>query len=286
VAKIGLGKGLGALIQDSPEGPAPEGKELRVPIDKVRPNPGQPRRQWDEGSLNELADSIRELGVIQPVIVEEDGEGYRIVAGERRYRAAKIAGLTELPVLVKSLSEERRLEVALVENIQREDLNPMDEAMAYRQLMELGPMSQEDVARKVGKNRSTVANALRLLKLPEKVRDAISRGELSAGHARALLACPDEASMLALFARVLAEGLSVREAERLAAATPKKPQAASTATKAAPPRPVELRDLEERLIAKFGTKALVRGDGSKGSIELAYFSPDELDRLIEALLSE
>ncbi len=266
-----------------------------VSIHSLRGNPEQPRRNFDESALLELSASIREHGIIQPILVEDDGAGgYLIVAGERRFRAAKLAGLEEVPVLVRSFSDAKRLEVALVENVQRSDLNPIEEAEAYRKLMDLTGLSQDGVAEKVGKSRSTVANALRLLKLPSDVREAIAAGALTPGHARAVLSVDTPEGQRSLFATIVAEGISVREAERMASAlnagealTPgtagasKAPKAAGTPAAAIP----ELRDMEQRFIDRLGTKVAISGDLKRGSIRIDYYSMDDLDRLF-SIISE
>ncbi|WP_255592175.1 ParB/RepB/Spo0J family partition protein [Thermosulfurimonas sp. F29] len=205
-----LGRGLAALL------PEAEGELRMVSPDAIVPSPFQPRRKFSEEELARLADSIREKGVLQPLLVREIAPGtYELVAGERRLRAAKMAGLSEVPVLVKALSDEEALSVALIENLQREDLNPLEEAEGYRRLMEEFGFTQEEIARRVGKDRSTVANALRLLRLPEEIREDLWEGRLSAGHARALLALEDRELMLTAREEILRRGLSVRETERL-----------------------------------------------------------------------
>ncbi|MHC6202728.1 ParB/RepB/Spo0J family partition protein [Breznakiellaceae bacterium SP9] len=232
--KHGLGKGISALfpgtedasphteeiIEDrSPPPSAEAGAELFIPLDKLRVNPSQPRRSFDEDALGELAASIAQQGVIQPIIAEDVGDGtYIIIAGERRARASRIAGLSEIPVILRKYSDEKRLEVSLIENIQRQDLNPIEEAAAYRALMELGSLSQEEVAVKVGKNRSTVANALRLLKLPPLMQESIVKGTLSSGHARALLSVTESQKQELLYREILQRGITVRETEKRAAA--------------------------------------------------------------------
>ncbi|MDR1128369.1 MAG: ParB/RepB/Spo0J family partition protein [Treponema sp.] len=260
-----------------------------VPLDKIAANPGQPRRAFAEEGMKELADSIREHGIISPPIVEETGDGtYMIVMGERRIRAAKEAGLTEAPVLVRAYSEEKRMEVALVENIQRVDLNPVEEAMAYRQLMELTGLSQDDVAARVGKNRSTVANTLRLLKLPRAMLDTLVSGLLSPGHGRALLSVTDGASQEALFREITGKGLSVREAEKRAAALNagqgKSSVEVHILNRDPPPsRDPELAAMEQRFIDTLGTKVAISGDLEKGTIKIDYYSMDDLDRLLGIL---
>ncbi len=290
-----LGKGLAALLPDDDDLPAGLGDnagvgtgtgtpELKIPLAKLKANPGQPRKRFDEESLKELADSIREHGIIQPLIVEDAGDGtWVIVAGERRSRAARLAGLTEVPALVRNYSDEKRLEVALIENVQRSDLNPVEEAAAYKGLMDLTGLSQDEVAAKVGKNRSTVANALRLLKLPTAARDALERGELSSGHGRAILAANGEAAQERLLGEILQRGLSVREAESRAAALNRDGTGTSKAPPMASKRDPELTAMEDRFRERLGTKVAIHGDLKKGSISVEYYSMEDLDRLLGIL---
>lgn len=297
MAKFGLGKGLGALIPESEvqvhlenlEGearPVPTEGLRSVPLGKLVPNPDQPRKTFDETALDELAASIRLHGIIQPVIVEDSGDGtFLIVAGERRYKAAERAGLREVPVVVRSFTPEKKLEIALIENVQREDLNPVEEAEAYKALMDAASLSQEDVAEKVGKSRPSVANALRLLRLPGEILSALRSGELSSGHARAILAVANPADQMALFRRLLDEGLSVRQAEALAAEynAGKRPITTKKAEKGRGPLDVELREMEQKLIGYLGTKVMVKGDAKKGSITIEYFSMDDLERVFDLM---
>jgi ParB family chromosome partitioning protein len=285
MAKRALGKGIGALIGETDDARRPAAATVEVPISSLGPNPSQPRHQFPAASLAELADSIRKRGVLQPVLVEAAGEGrYVIVAGERRVRAAKLAGLDRVPVIVRSFSPEERLEIALIENLQREDLTPIEEAKAFRQLMEASGQTQEQVAAKVGKDRTTVTNSLRLLKLPGKMQDAVERGELSAGHARALLAVGNPADMEVLFQRVLKRGLSVRETEQAAQALNQGGRGGKGRKRpAAGARDPEVRAVEERLVERFGTKVQIRGGPSRGRIEIAYYSADDLERVLELL---
>jgi ParB family chromosome partitioning protein len=268
---------------------APVTGELFIPLDKLKPNPDQPREDFGEEELRELADSIREYGIIEPIIVEADGEGgYTIVAGERRFRAAKLAGLRDAPVSVRSYSAKERMVIALIENVQRSDLNPIEEAAAYKKLIESTGLSQDEVAAKVGKNRSTVANALRLLNLPEAARRSLKKGELSPGHARALLSVSGEAARDTLHREILEKGLSVREAEKRAAVLNGKAEAAgeerSGSATIPAKRPPELADIEEKLIEKFGTKVAIAGNLEKGSIRIDYYSMEDLDRLYNLIL--
>ena len=250
-----LGKGMSALIggdYDS-ENNDDVNQVINVPIEKVSGNPDQPRKTFDTLSLKELAASIEEKGIIQPIIVEKNGSSYIIIAGERRYRASKLAGLTEVPVIVKDFSENEKLEIALIENIQREDLNPIEEAIAYHDLMDRGNMNQEEVAVKVGKNRSTVANSLRLLKLPQNIQTTLAKGAISAGHARAILALDTEEQMEDLHKRIITYGLSVREAEAYSSAG-KTSKPKKTEKKIDNSLDPELRNIQEKFIDKLGTK--------------------------------
>lgn len=262
----GLGRGLDALL------PRAEGGR-QVAISSLTVSPLQPRRRFDEASMAELAASIGSKGVLQPLLVRPAGEGYEIVAGERRYRAAQQAGLDRVPVVVRELSDQETLEIAIVENLQREDLNPIDEARAYRQLLDFG-LTQEAVAQAVGKSRSAVANSLRLLHLPELALDAVERGVISAGHARAVLAQEPEDRAWAL-EQVLSRGLSVRQAEAL-----RRPTAASRGRAAE--RDQRYAGLADDLTRFVGSRVRVRG-GTKGTIELHFHDRDELQRLLDLL---
>ena len=288
--QFGPGKGLGALIPDSDAdepsrgGAATEGIRT-LPLERLRINPDQPRRSFSEESLAELASSIKSIGLIQPILVEEDGQDFfRIVAGERRFRAAAMAGFSEVPVIVRAFTPEKRLETALIENIQREDLNAVEEAEAYRSLMAMGGRSQEEVADVVGKSRSAVANSIRLLKLPESVLASLREGALSAGHAKALLSVVDPARREGLFARIIAEGISVRETEAAAQAL-NSPRVALPKKDPQPgkPKEPEIRKVEERLIEALGTKVSVKGDGKKGTIAIEYYSLEDLERILDVL---
>ena len=291
-SKFGLGKGLDALLSgtDADETRTQGNGEIRLPLEKIRANPNQPRKVFEEEALNELAASIREHGVIQPIIVEAEADGtYMIVAGERRTRAAKMAGLREIPAVVRNYSDERRLEVALIENVQRADLNPVEESQAYRKLMEITGLSQEDVAARVGKNRSTVANALRLLKLPEAMQNALGAGSMTPGHARAILSVVNPADQEILFGRILGEGISVREAEKYALELNGGSRAGSAKSKDAAPakhKEPELAAMEQRFIDLLGTKVSISGGLKRGSITIDYYSPEDLDRLYSILADE
>lgn len=282
----GLGRGFGALLasEEANASPVISGDSVRkILLTEISANPHQPRKEFDPQALQELSDSIKENGIIQPILVEAAPNGYQIVAGERRYRAAKMAGLSEIPAIVRSFSDEERMEIALIENIQRSDLTPLEEARAYRHIMDSFQYTQEVVAQKVGKQRSTVANALRLLKLPDYMQNAVEKGELTAGHARAILSLDKEQLQSELYKSIVKEGLNVREAEQRASALNSgsgKTEAVDGVKKVKDP---ELGNLEQKLIDHFGTKVSVKGNGRKGSIEIAYFSEDDLNRVIEVL---
>jgi ParB family chromosome partitioning protein len=292
VGKNRLGKGLEALIPIEDNFPEKmlqasiqtdsSGGEKFLPLDKIAANPNQPRKHFDEASLQELAASIREHGVIQPIIVEADEKGsYIIVAGERRSRAAKMAGLTEIPALIRNYSDEKRMEVALIENVQRADLNPVEEAQAYKNLMDFTGLSQDDIAAKVGKNRSTVANALRLLKLPVKMQDFLKEGTISSGHARAILSVTNPDDQKILFNEIIAKGISVREAEKMASSLNKGDEKSSSIEKGfiSVTQDPELISMEQKFIEVLGTKVNIQGDLKKGTIKIDYYSMDDLDRL-------
>ena len=285
MSKKALGKGIDALLggQQADASPVAE-----AAIRALRPNPEQPRRDFEESSLRELADSIREKGVLQPILVEADNEGgYIIIAGERRVRAARLAGLERIPVIERTFTAQEKLEIALIENVQREDLSPLEEARAYKRLMEMADLSQEQIARKVGKDRSTIANAIRLLKLPEDALTALDKGIVSPGHARALLMLVNVSDQLILLRRVIERGLSVRETEEMAGALNRGRKGAQAGGRASmsPGRQAEpdIRDLEQRLIEKLGTKVEVKGSSSKGKIYISYFSADDLERILQVI---
>jgi ParB family chromosome partitioning protein len=287
-----LGKGLSALIPDAPPQPAaaPPSPANDVDINLLVPNSYQPRGQMDDARLEDLAQSIRTNGVIQPIVVRQAGDRFHIIAGERRWRAAQRAGLTRVPIVVREVAtgkERSLLEMALIENIQRENLNPMDEALAYRRLASEFEMTQDEIAQAVGKERATVANVLRLLKLPADVQADVASGTLSMGHARALLALPGEDDQRRLAREVIAKGLSVREAEALArAATESTPSAGPAAGKTPPKPDVHTRAAEDRLKLLFGTRVRIVRRGKKGRIEIDFGSEEELIRIFDALTEE
>ncbi|MGI6433142.1 MAG: ParB/RepB/Spo0J family partition protein [Sphaerochaetaceae bacterium] len=295
--KHGLGKGISSLMEDYSYDAyfttAPTEQELTdalalVEINRVRPNPHQPRKQFEQETLDELADSIRTQGILQPLLVEKiNDEEFSIIAGERRYRAALQVGLSHIPVIIKQFTDIERLEVSLIENIQRENLNPIEEANAYLFLLERAGLRQEDLATRVGKKRSTIANALRLLQLPKAMQDAVQKGEFSAGHARALLAVVNPADQEYLYRTIVDEGLSVRAAETLAQELNKGKRAASSQKeKSYRPRPVDLVVLEQKFMEAFGTKVHLKGSLKKGKLEIAYYSMEDLERLYRLIVQE
>jgi ParB family transcriptional regulator, chromosome partitioning protein len=280
-----LGKGLSALIPDAPE---PTRGVTEVDIDLLSPNSQQPRLQMDDARLDELAQSIKAHGIIQPILVRRTGKVFRIIAGERRWRAAQRAGLMKVPVVVREVAEgsdKQLLELALIENIQRENLNPVDEALAYQRLADEFSLTQEEIAAAVGKDRSSVANFVRLLKLPEEVRAALASGALTMGHARAILAAPDEAGRRQVAREVIARGLSVRETEALVKklASPAASGARQTAAAqvAEPEKDVHTRAAEDRLRFALGTKVRIQRRGEGGTIEVDFGSEMELNRIYE-----
>jgi len=275
-----LGRGLEALIPGASEPATPRSGLAEIPVADIEPNPEQPRTVFDEGALAELAASIRAHGLLQPVVVREMGSGrYRLVAGERRWRAARLAGLDRLPAVVRNADEAGAIALALVENLQREDLNPLDEAHGYEALMEVAGSTQADVAERVGKDRSTVANALRLLDLPTEVQEMLRDGRLSAGHGRALLALGGAEERRKAAERAVARGLSVREVEALA-------RGAVRRRKAARPKRSEdpfVREWEDRLQRFFGTLVRIERLGKEGSIRIEYYSDEDLERILDLL---
>jgi ParB family transcriptional regulator, chromosome partitioning protein len=279
-----LGKGLSALIPDAPD-PARSGT-IEVDLDLLTPNDQQPRIVLDDSKLEELAASIRANGVLQPILVRRTGNTYRIIAGERRWRAAQRAGLLKVPIVVREMpegAERQMLELALVENLQREDLNPVDEALAYQRLVDDFALTQEQVAAAVGKDRTSVANYLRLLRLPEEVRGDLAAGSLSMGHARALLALPDAAAQRQAAREIIVRSLSVRDTEALVKkmTAPVSPRAST----AAPPNDVHTRAAEDRLRFALGTKVrIVRSRSGAGAIEISFGSESELNRLYAQLV--
>ncbi|MEA2008282.1 MAG: ParB/RepB/Spo0J family partition protein [Chloroflexota bacterium] len=284
--RSGLGKGLASLLvstEPSAEGAEEKSGVTQLPIADIDANPRQPRTRFDTDKLKELADSIREHGVIQPLVITKDEDGsYTLIAGERRLKAAKMAGLEEVPVILREASEQDRLEVALIENVQRTDLNPLETAAAYEQLSQEFGLSHEEIGKRVGKNRTTITNTLRLLDLPPVVQQALRDNSLSTGHARALLSLPTTQSQAAALQTVLTKGLNVRQTEALVKKlkgqkAPQKPRKNALAP--------ELKDLENRLESSMGTKVRLNSSGQgKGTITIHYYSDEELDALMDRFL--
>jgi ParB family chromosome partitioning protein len=274
-----LGKGIGALLDSAT--PERNKKFFLCPIEELKPHGNQPRKSFDDAKLQELAASIREKGVIQPLVVRKLSDHYQIIAGERRWRAAQKAGLHEVPVVIQDVSEDWALEIALIENIQREDLNVIEEAIAYQYLIQSFDLTQEAVAKRVGKERSTVTNALRILRLPESLQTDVVAGKLGMGHARALLALDEEKKMLKIGARVIAAGLSVRETEALVKSD--KDSTVGNSVKKVKAVDPELEHLTVELQRALGTQVRITPKGRGGKIEITYFTADDLDRLLENL---
>ncbi|MGN0142650.1 MAG: ParB/RepB/Spo0J family partition protein [Roseburia sp.] len=294
--KKGLGKGLDVMIPDKVNKPAaPKAVEkdekatdgVLVSINKVEPNREQPRKNFDEDALLELSESIKQFGVLQPLLVQDKKDYFEIIAGERRWRAAKLAGLKEVPVIIKNLTDQEVVEISLIENIQRENLNPIEEAFAYKRLLTEFNLKQDEVAERVSKSRTAVTNSMRLLKLNEKVQQMVIDDMISTGHARALLGITDLEKQYITAQKIFDEKLSVRETEKLVKKIQQEkdnPPAVKEAAKADPKMEAIFHDLEESMKAILGTKvAINQKDAQKGKIEIDYYSMDELDRIIDML---
>jgi ParB family transcriptional regulator, chromosome partitioning protein len=276
--KAALGKGLEALLPDK------GGEVIDIEIGKIIRNENQPRKIFNDEALKELALSIREKGVLQPVIVSRTGDGnFRLIAGERRWRATSLAGLKKIPALIKDVSSQDAIEIALIENIQREELNPIETADAFNRLMKEFNLTQEMLSERVGKNRVTVANYLRILKLPDEIKAFLNDGSLTLGHAKAILSIEDRSVQIEAAKKIVREGLSVREAESLCT-TPLESSVAKA--KKIKKKLAEVADLEDKLIQALGTKVRIEHKGKKGKIEIEYYSLDELDRLLEILMDK
>ena len=289
VKKKGLGKGLDSLIPDNrstksaePESELNSGEQM-MKINLVEPNREQPRKKFEEDGLLELADSIKQFGILQPLLVRKRNDYYEIIAGERRWRAAKIAGIREVPVIIKEYSEQEIVEIGLIENIQRENLNPIEEAMAFKRLLEEFNLKQDEVAERVSKSRTAVTNSMRLLKLNEKVQQMIIDDMISTGHARALLAIDSKEQQYILANRIFDEKLSVRETEKLIKdiKNPKKPK-----EKKPIENPFVYKDIEDKMKEVMGTKVNISSKGNgKGKIEIEYYSDKELERMFDMIMS-
>lgn len=305
--RTGLGKGLGAIFgedvvensdaenknvsrETSPDHTSEEkreepGKEYMMKLSIIEPNQGQPRKDFNEESIGELADSIKKYGVLQPLLVQKQGDHYEIVAGERRWRAAKEAGLKEVPVVIKEYTKQQAMEIALIENVQREDLNPIEEAQAYQQLMQEFELTQEEIAERVSRSRTAITNCMRLLKLDKRVQDMLIQGQLSSGHARALLALESQDAQYQIGLKIIDQRLSVREVEKLVKllGKPKKQEKPKEEEK---DLSFIFKDLEERMKQVMGTKVIInKKDRNKGRIEIEYYSEAELERIVELIES-
>jgi ParB family transcriptional regulator, chromosome partitioning protein len=279
--KMALGKGLGALIPEVETGRDEQKDYFFCDIDLIRPNRFQPRLNFSEEDLQELTDSIKAQGILQPLLVRKDDDGYELIAGERRLRAAKRARLTQVPVVIKRVNDNQMLEMAIVENIQRENLNPIEEAEAYHRLITQLNLTQDQASARVGKSRSAVANFLRLRQLPEQIKDSITDGSLSMGHARAILGAEASSQQLAAWRAVISKGLSVRQTETLIRhlkSEKKKPRVSRNRTEE-----IYLSGLAEDLSRHFGTKITIKKAGQKGKVEIEFYNNDDLDQLIRRL---
>jgi len=280
-----LGRGLEALIPDRTTGseempPLPAaGGESKVPLEDITANPHQPRGRFDPERMREMVQSVREMGLVQPILVRPQGDKYQIVAGERRFRAAKEAGLKSIPAVIREIDDREMLEIALIENLQREDLNPVDEAEAYRVLHERYEMTQAEIAERVGKNRSTVANAMRLLRLPEEVRRSVSRGTLSMGHARALLALDSRDQQINLAREIETRNLSVRAVEK------RVHQRTGGKRASARPRRPEVLELEEKMQRWLGTRVRITERGGRGRLVVEFYNSGDLERIVDCFRS-
>ncbi|HEX7861935.1 MAG TPA: ParB/RepB/Spo0J family partition protein [Verrucomicrobiae bacterium] len=309
MAKPALGRGLGALMGGSPGKPPattttppvsapvsaaasvpakPAGEVVqRIPVTRIVPCPFQPRKDFSDDSIKELADSIKEQGVLQPLIVRAKNGSFELIAGERRWRAAQVAGLTELPVLVREADDRKVLELALIENLQRENLNVIEEALGYAKLIKDFSLTQEEAAQKVGKNRATVANVLRLLQLHPDIQSYVRNGLLTFGHARAILGMTSPESQKVIAEEVIRDGRSVRETEQLVSERSQQTKAAPSANGLATKPPftpdVHIAELQTKLQERFGTKVLVRYRKGKGAVEIRFFNDDDLDRVLDVI---
>jgi len=320
MAKRGLGKGLGVLFgeevtqeetpvvkrerktttkkteknvsrETSNKEPVIVEKVVEIPVEQklkislIEPNSSQPRKKFDEEGLQELANSIKEFGILQPLLVQKKDEHYEIIAGERRWRAAKLAGLVEVPVLIREYDKQRTMEIALIENVQRADLNPIEEAMAYQRLIQEFELTQEEIANRVSKNRATITNSMRLLKLDQRVQQFLVDGQISSGHARALLGLEDGEKQYQAAKKIIQESLSVRDTEKLVKLL-NRPEKEKKQPENGPDINLIYRQIEDKLKTIMGTKVIInRKDKNKGRIEIEYYSQEELERLIELMES-
>jgi ParB family transcriptional regulator, chromosome partitioning protein len=282
--RMALGKGLGALLPEFEQG---EPKTLLYcGIEEIIPNRSQPRKHFDESKLQELAESIKEKGILEPLIVRRTDQGYELIVGERRWRAAQKVGLKEVPVVVKEVEGREALEISLIENLQREDLNPIEAAEAFKHLIEEFNISQEDLSKRIGKDRTTITNTLRLLKLPLEVRNQLLQNRITSGHARAILSLENKEKQKELCALIIKKGLSVREAEAIAKRWSEKPKKTAPPAKRKGDLESQLISLQDSLRKYLGTKVRITPKGKKGKIEIEYYSHEDLERIVEAILEK
>ena len=281
---VALGKGLGALLPEF--GQAEPKTLLYCGIEEIIPNRSQPRKHFDEAKLQELAESIKEKGILEPLIVRRADQGYELIVGERRWRAAQKAGLKEVPVVVKEVEGREVLEISLIENLQREDLNPIEAAEAFKHLVEEFHIRQEDLSKRIGKDRTTITNTLRLLKLPLEVRNQLLQNRITSGHARALLSLENKEKQKELCALIIKKGLSVREAEALAKRWSEKPKKEITPIKKRGDLESQLSSLQDAMRKYLGTKVHIMQKGKKGKIEIEYYSHEDLERIVETILGK
>ena len=281
---MALGKGLGALL---PEYGQPEPKTLLYcGIEEIIPNRSQPRKHFDESKLQELAESIKEKGILEPLLVRRTDQGYELIVGERRWRAAQKAGLKEVPVVVKEADRREVLEISLIENLQREDLNPIEAAESFKHLLEEFNIRQEDLSQRIGKDRTTITNTLRLLKLPLEVRNQLLQNRITSGHARAILSLESKEKQKELCALIIKKGLSVREAEAIAKRWSEKPKKSFTPVKKTGDLESQLSSLQDSMRKYLGTKVHITQKGKRGKIEIEYYSYEDLERIVEAILGK
>lgn len=281
--KFGLGKGLGALISENEENTNESGNKLLIPLNKIKNNAEQPRKSFDNEKIAELAESIKHHGIIQPLILMKENEDYVIIAGERRWRAAKMVGLKEVPAIIMDVTDKEVLEISLIENIQRQDLNPIEEAVAYKKLIDNFNFTQEELSKRIGKSRTAITNCMRLMNLDDRVKEYIIQGVLSEGHGRALLAIDDGELQYSIAQKVIDESLSVRELERLIKkvyATDKKKK---NDDKVDDSNNIYYKNIEEKLQSYFGTKINLSHKKDKGKIEIEYYSEEDLQRILDMM---
>ena len=284
----GLGKGIGNLFQEEDTNDqkvvvkeVPVSAETKLKISQIEPNKNQPRKAFDEDALIELSESIKQYGVLQPLLVKKMDKNYQIIAGERRFRAARLAGVKEVPVIIKDYSSQEVMEIALIENIQREDLNPIEEALAYQQLIKDYRLKQDEVAEKVAKSRTAITNSLRLLKLDERVQEMVIEGKLSSGHARAIISIEDKEKQYMVAQKIFDEKLNVRDVEKLVKNIDKLDKSVE---KTKPENDFVYRDIEDKMKRIMGTKVVIKNkDNNKGKIEIDYYSKEELERIYDMI---